>query len=66
MNFNANYKDFDFSLVLRGVGDYQVYNSARSAREDLSSTNNFSARVLDRWTGEGTSNDIPRLTLDDT
>ncbi|MBU2948578.1 SusC/RagA family TonB-linked outer membrane protein [Zobellia uliginosa] len=65
MNFNANYKNFDFALVFRGVGDLQVYNSARSQIEDLRSTNNFSTRVLNRWTGEGTSNDMPRLTLDD-
>jgi len=65
MNFNAAYKGFDFAMVLRGVGGLQVYNSARIGRENLVNSNNFSTRVLDRWTGEGTSNDIPRLTLND-
>ena len=67
MNFNAGYKGFDFSINFRGVGNKQVYNSARIALEDLSSGNNFSTQVLDRWTGEGTatSSSNPRLTLDD-
>ncbi len=65
MDFGANYKNFDFSMVLRGVGGIQVYNAARAGREDLQGSGNQSARVLDRWTGEGTSNSIPRLTLND-
>lgn len=65
INLNADYKDFDFFVVLRGVGDNQVYNSARIDREDLTSANNSSASVLNRWTGEGTSNSIPRLVLND-
>lgn len=65
INLSANYKGFDFSAVLRGVGDNQVYNSARRSREDLTSADNFSTRVLNRWTGEGTSNSIPRLVLND-
>jgi len=64
-NLRANYKNFDFSAVLRGVGDNQVYNSARIQRENLTNANNFSTRVLNRWTGEGTSNSIPRLALND-
>lgn len=67
MNFNAAYKGVDFSMNFRGVGNKQVYNSARIGLEGLNGGNNFSTQVLDRWTGEGTasSSSNPRLTLDD-
>jgi hypothetical protein len=31
----------------------------------MTGANNFSTRVLDRWNGAGTSNEIPRLTRTD-
>ena len=32
-SFNAEYKGFDFSMNLRGVGDRQIYNAARISLE---------------------------------
>lgn len=68
-NIQAEYKGFDFSAVLRGVGDQQVYNSARIGLENLRASNNsnFSTQIFSRWTGEGTTNSSssPRLTLSD-
>ena len=43
----------------------QVYNQARRSFESMNSGNNQSARVLDRWMGPNTSNDIPRATQND-
>ncbi len=63
--FSVGYKAFDLSVQLRGVGDIQVYNQARSQLESLSGNANFKSTVLKRWTGDGTSNSIPRLTEDD-
>lgn len=65
--FNAAYKGLDFSMNLRGVGNKQVYNSARVALESLNGQNNFSTQVLNRWTGEGTTNSSsnPRLAPGD-
>ncbi|MGB5555287.1 MAG: hypothetical protein WBM83_11560, partial [Flavobacteriaceae bacterium] len=53
----------DISINFRGVGNKQVYNSARIGVENLNSGNNFSTQVLNRWTGEGTatSSSNPRL-----
>ena len=67
INLSGEYKGFDISINLRGVGDKQVYNSARISLEDLSGSGNFSTQVLNRWTGEGTatSSSNPRLTRDD-
>lgn len=66
-NFNAEYKGWDFSMNLRGVGNKQVYNSARIGLEGMTGQGNFSTQVLDRWTGEGTTNSSshPRLAVND-
>ncbi len=64
-NLQGEYRGLDLSINLRGVGDKQVYNSARIALEGMTGSNNFSTDVLNRWTGEGTSNSIPRLTRED-
>ncbi len=63
LNLQAKYKGFDFSALLRGVGDRQIFNSSRITLEGLTGTNNFSTQVLNRWTGEGTTNSSsnPRL-----
>lgn len=65
--FNAEYKGWDFSMLLRGVGDKQVYYSARIGLEGMTGQGNFSTQILDRWTGEGTANSSsnPRLALND-
>lgn len=60
--FQCAYKGFDFSLQLQGIGNRQVYNVARSRLEDMRGGDNMSASVLGRWTGEGTSNSMPRAT----
>lgn len=67
LNFNAEYKGWDFSMLLRGVGDKQVYYSARVGLEGMTGQGNFSTQILDRWTGEGTANSSsnPRLALND-
>lgn len=67
ISLQAAYKGFDFSAVLRGVGDRQIYNQARVSLEGLTGANNFSTQILDRWTGEGTatSSSNPRLTRTD-
>lgn len=67
LNLQANYKGFDFSMLLRGVGNRQIYNSSRIALEGMTGTNNFSTQVLNRWTGEGTTNSSlnPRLATGD-
>ncbi|GJM30197.1 MAG: SusC/RagA family TonB-linked outer membrane protein [Cyclobacteriaceae bacterium] len=62
MYFNAGFKGFDLDIQLRGVGDVQLYNQARSSWENLSGNNNFTTTTLDRWTGPGTSNTMPRLS----
>lgn len=63
--FNAGFdwKGIDFSMVWQGVAGNDVYDATR--RTDIASTN-LPRWMLNRWTGPGTSNSIPRFTLNDT
>lgn len=62
LTFSANYKGFDFFVLGQGVAGNQIFNALR--RFDLP-TANYTTAILNRWTGEGTSNVTPRLTLQD-
>lgn len=59
MNASANWRNFDFSMLLTGTYGNEIFNGMQ--RQDLRYTNRTTA-MLDRWTGEGTSNTIPRYT----
>ena len=65
--FNAEYRGWDFSMNLRGVGNREIYNSARIGLEGMTGQGNFSSQILNRWTGEGTTNSSsnPRLAVND-
>jgi len=63
INFGADYKGFDFSVFFQGALGNDVFNGTQ--RQDLRFTNRTTA-ILDRWTGEGTSNSTPRFTWTDT
>jgi TonB-linked SusC/RagA family outer membrane protein len=65
INLSAAYAGFDLSILLQGVGGIQVYNNARSQLEGMNSGNNFSTRILDRWSGPGTSTTMPRAVAND-
>jgi len=55
------FKNFDLSFFVQGVQGNDVYNLNRYITESaLYSTTNGTTRILNRWTGPGTSNDIPR------
>ena len=58
-NLGFNYKNFDFSLVASGAFGQQIVQSYRGFTNTKA---NYTTRILDRWTGEGTSNTIPRVT----
>ena len=60
-----NYKNFDISLFLQGLAGIEIYNGLRYWSEGLSEITNHTTVALDRWTGPGTSNTIPRAVLGD-
>jgi TonB-linked SusC/RagA family outer membrane protein len=59
-NLGADWKGLDFSMQINGVRGNKIINSKRLARF---STGNFEQSFLNRWTGEGTSNLEPRVTI---
>ena len=61
-NLNVNYKNFDLSMVFQGTIGNQIYDATR--RTDLPSIN-LPSYMWGRWTGEGTSNSIPRFSWAD-
>ncbi|MGC8866018.1 MAG: SusC/RagA family TonB-linked outer membrane protein [Bacteroidales bacterium] len=62
LNFSAEYHGFDFNMFWYGAFGQEIFNGTR--RFDLPMSN-WSAWILDRWTGEGTSDRIPRVTIAD-
>ncbi len=59
-NFDATYKNFDFSAFINGSYGNDIYNTNLFHLEGMTRLFNASTSVLDRWTGPGTSNTIPR------
>ena len=65
INLTAAWKNFDLSVFLQGVGGIKIYNGAGIGLQNMTSGSNQLSTVLNRWKGEGTSNSIPRASLDD-
>lgn len=63
--FNANYKNFDLSIMLYGAGGHKLINGNRYLFESLSSGYNQFSTIKDAWTPENTNTSMPRITPDD-
>jgi TonB-linked SusC/RagA family outer membrane protein len=62
LTLNFEYKSFDMMAFLSGAAGNKVFQGLR--RLDISNAN-WQTDAMTRWTGEGTSNDYPRLTSSD-
>ncbi|MEZ4829229.1 MAG: hypothetical protein R3C61_23525 [Bacteroidia bacterium] len=58
-NFEVGYKNIRLSADIQGQFGNEIYNGKKAVRPELY---NFETSVLNRWTGEGTSDTEPRLT----
>jgi TonB-dependent starch-binding outer membrane protein SusC len=65
INGSASWKNIDFSVLLQGVGDVQVFNAARQSLESMNDGNNQLTSVLNRWTASNTGGTLPRATAAD-
>lgn len=61
-NLSVDYKNFDFSLFLLGAYGNDIYNA--TVRYDFTYVNR-PVSELNRWTGEGSTNENPRVSLTD-
>ncbi|MFP4064684.1 MAG: SusC/RagA family TonB-linked outer membrane protein [Bacteroidales bacterium] len=59
MDANIEYRQFDLAVLFIGSYGNDVFNGMQ--RPDLRYTNR-TTDILNRWTGEGTSNTVPRFT----
>jgi TonB-linked SusC/RagA family outer membrane protein len=58
-NLSLNYKNFDFSALLIGQVGLEIFNGMN--RPDIL-TSNRQSWIMDRWTEENPSNEVPRLS----
>ena len=58
LTLNAEWKGFDLSIFFQGVSGMDVFDA--TFRRDVAS-GNYPTWLLDRWTGEGTSNKLPAI-----
>jgi TonB-linked SusC/RagA family outer membrane protein len=65
VNATANFRNFDLSLFIQGVSGNEILNTNRYHTEGMTRLFNASTVVLDRWTGPGTSNTVPRAIVGD-
>jgi TonB-linked SusC/RagA family outer membrane protein len=66
LNNTLSWKGFDLNVFVQGSQGNDVYNLNRYYTEGgLYGASNASTLTLDRWTGPGTSNDIPRAVAGD-
>ena len=59
------YKGFDLSIFLQGIVGNKIVNANRIWSEAMSVAQNQTTETLKRWTGEGTSNTVPRAIYND-
>ncbi|MBP1618871.1 MAG: TonB-dependent receptor [Bacteroidetes bacterium] len=58
-NISLNYGQLDFSLNAAGTVGNDI---VQSYRDHSGKKGNYTSAILGRWTGEGTSNKLPRVT----
>lgn len=65
LSLGAEWKGFEVSVFLQGVGDVQKYNFVRSGLESMSGAANQWATTLNRWTTSNHSSTMPRAIYGD-
>ena len=58
LNFDAEWKGIDLGVFFQGVSGVDVFDA--TYRQDIAS-GNYPTWILQRWTGEGSSNTVPTL-----
>ncbi|MEQ9442548.1 MAG: TonB-dependent receptor [Cyclobacteriaceae bacterium] len=61
---NFSYKNFDLNILIQGVQGNDLYNRLKNDLYDIQGFSNGSQDLMNRWHGEGTSNTIPKLSLE--
>ncbi|HEV8283847.1 MAG TPA: SusC/RagA family TonB-linked outer membrane protein [Chitinophagaceae bacterium] len=64
-NTSFQYKNFSLEALFTFMQGNDVYNYTRRQLESLSTTNNQTTAVINRWRADGQITDIPRASLGD-
>lgn len=65
LNLGFNYKNIDFTANFYGTFGNDIYNKTKGLYSGTSGQNVWAGTLEKAWHGEGTSNDIPRLSYND-
>ena len=65
MNNRFEWKGLELSVYLQGVAGNSIYNANNIENTGMAAAMNQTTAVLGRWTGEGTSNFMPRAVYGD-
>ncbi len=65
LNVGAKYKNFDFTANFYGTFGNDIYNKTKGMYAGTGGQNVWAGTLQKAWHGEGTSNDIPRLSYAD-
>ncbi|MEI6677548.1 MAG: TonB-dependent receptor [Mariniphaga sp.] len=66
VNFSAEYKGFDVSMLWIGSSGNKIFNGLKLGGEFMQGTGyNNSTAILGRWTPQNTTASIPRVTVSD-
>ena len=66
LNLNLGYKGFDFVANFYGTFGNDIYNTTKQFYSGKYGNNVFSGTLNKVWRGDGTSNAIPRLSVNDS
>lgn len=65
LNLGLNYKNIDFSANFYGTFGNDIYNKTKGLYAGTSGSNVYAGTLAKAWDGEGSTNDIPRLSYSD-
>lgn len=65
LNLSLNWRNFDFSTNFYGTFGNDVFNTTKRRYSGVSGDNVWAGTFDKTWHGEGTSNDLPRLSVND-
>jgi TonB-dependent starch-binding outer membrane protein SusC len=62
VSLDAQYKNFDFSIAFQGISGNQIFATILQQAGDFTKPDNkFTSLYNNAWRGEGTSNTVPRI-----
>jgi len=65
LSADVAYKGLDISVLFQGVYGNQIFNGTRWYTENGTAASNLDTRMLNRWTGDGSTNDVAYPRMDE-